>query len=235
MDDLVRRLRLGADYAYDTEPMHEAADRIEVLTAELAAAKRDLAEAHEALDLSECEHGLTANGNMWRYWAKLARESEKNGRKARDEAVGAAVEACAAIADANDLALPFNDAGDRAARRIAEAIRALFPAALTAHRDAIAAAEARGRVAGLQEAAGIVVHPPLKVQRSFSEALRDQIMPAQAPITPAEAARASEIAALIGVVRVQANLLMCGACYERGKTIGRRLDAALRALAGDQP
>ena len=49
-DDLVKRLRLGGDYAHDTEPMHEAADRIEALESQLAAADNMLKEYESLLE-----------------------------------------------------------------------------------------------------------------------------------------------------------------------------------------
>lgn len=63
-DDLVKRLRLGADYAHDTEPMHEAADHIETLTAE-----------RDALEKA-CKE-----------WADVSQANYQMAKRARDKAL----------------------------------------------------------------------------------------------------------------------------------------------------
>lgn len=102
----------ASSYGSDWLPAHvckllmEAADRLEALAADLAAqkARADAAERQRdelvaALDTLESDAGITANGNMWRFWAQMARDEAKQAkaanvaRKATEAKVAKLVEA----------------------------------------------------------------------------------------------------------------------------------------------
>jgi uncharacterized membrane protein len=67
------------------------ADTLRALSARLAEVEAERDEMVEVLNSIEVEYGLTYNGNLWRFWAKKAREVAQRNREylARAEAAEA--------------------------------------------------------------------------------------------------------------------------------------------------
>lgn len=80
----------------------EIDDHIETLEgiAHQAGMERD--ELRMAIDSAEIEHGLTSNGNLWRFWSEKAKETAVENKRLRSElanARNAALEEAAALID----------------------------------------------------------------------------------------------------------------------------------------
>lgn len=73
---LIRSMIINAcmDRSSDTEKDEERKDL-------LLRGANALREMQQAIDAAETEHGLTSNGNMWRFWAKMANSFGDDYRK----------------------------------------------------------------------------------------------------------------------------------------------------------
>jgi hypothetical protein len=69
------------------------AELIATLRAERDALRAQLADAQAALDAAEIEHGITSNGNLWRFWAKKARDLAKGNTTLRAQLATARADA----------------------------------------------------------------------------------------------------------------------------------------------
>jgi len=77
----------------------EAAATLRTISAQLTSAQNERDEFASAIDSIETSGGLTDNGNMWRFWAKKAREANAK--------LTAALAREAALLDAIDRLIPY--------------------------------------------------------------------------------------------------------------------------------
>jgi hypothetical protein len=84
LDALQERLK-----AHDSHPESASAQADAVI----AALRAQLADAQAALDAAEIEHGITSNGNLWRFWSKKASDLAKGNTTLRAQLATARADA----------------------------------------------------------------------------------------------------------------------------------------------